>query len=254
MQTFSDWELIAVNDGSRDDSYDLLKAWAETDRRIRVIRLPENSGLSAAQTRPCGRPQGKWSRTSTTTTNTSPTSCSWSCGTDKGDVLVFGYDIVYDPAAGTDAERVESWDPGKARGISWSRTRWCRWGSHIGGRWWKRSGLSTRCCGGKRIGTIGNGSRGRARVCLSALEERPLPRAGQSLSRVPHLTARQRETAVANWVAGRPIFGDQDLGARKRPAAVNWNEDKAAAYWGSFGSSFGRRFHRGLQALTLTLG
>ena len=48
-QTYADWELIAVDDGSGDKSAEALSAWADKDRRIRVIRLPENSGLSAAR-------------------------------------------------------------------------------------------------------------------------------------------------------------------------------------------------------------
>lgn len=46
-QTFSDWELVAVNDGSSDATGDLLDRAAQRDRRIRVLHLPP-SGLVAA--------------------------------------------------------------------------------------------------------------------------------------------------------------------------------------------------------------
>ena len=36
-QTFGDFEVIAVNDGSSDDTLPLLEAWAQRDRRVRVM-------------------------------------------------------------------------------------------------------------------------------------------------------------------------------------------------------------------------
>ena len=47
-QTFPDWELIAVNDGSADGSGRVLDALAEKDSRIRVLHR-ENSGISATR-------------------------------------------------------------------------------------------------------------------------------------------------------------------------------------------------------------
>lgn len=46
-QTFTDYELVAVDDGSRDDSARILTAAADRDRRIRVLRQPA-TGLVAA--------------------------------------------------------------------------------------------------------------------------------------------------------------------------------------------------------------
>ncbi len=48
-QTCPDWELIAVDDCSSDGSAEMLKAWADRDPRIRLVRLPENSGPGAAR-------------------------------------------------------------------------------------------------------------------------------------------------------------------------------------------------------------
>ena len=48
-QSFSDWELIAIDDASSDGSYALLRDWSEKDPRIRPFRLPENQGASAAR-------------------------------------------------------------------------------------------------------------------------------------------------------------------------------------------------------------
>jgi glycosyltransferase involved in cell wall biosynthesis len=47
-QTFEDWELIIINDGSTDDTLTLAQNYAKTDSRIRVIHQ-KNKGLSAAR-------------------------------------------------------------------------------------------------------------------------------------------------------------------------------------------------------------
>lgn len=46
-QTCSNWELIAVDDGSRDATYSILAKSAQADKRIRVVRR-EGGGLVAA--------------------------------------------------------------------------------------------------------------------------------------------------------------------------------------------------------------
>ena len=47
-QTFTDYELICVNDGSTDNSLEILRNFAEKDARIQVISQ-ENGGLSDAR-------------------------------------------------------------------------------------------------------------------------------------------------------------------------------------------------------------
>lgn len=48
-QTLSDIEIIAVDDGSRDSTRQILKKYAMQDSRIRVIEKDRNEGLSAAR-------------------------------------------------------------------------------------------------------------------------------------------------------------------------------------------------------------
>ena len=47
-QTFADFELIAVDDGSTDGSLAILRAYAERDKRVRIITRP-NTGVVGAR-------------------------------------------------------------------------------------------------------------------------------------------------------------------------------------------------------------
>ncbi len=50
-QTYPDWELLILDDGSKDGTLTLAKALAEADRRIRVCPNEENMGVSATRNR-----------------------------------------------------------------------------------------------------------------------------------------------------------------------------------------------------------
>lgn len=58
-QTFSDWELFVVDDGSTDDTYDTALSISETDDRITVIRT-ENKGVSDARNLCLDRAAGEY--------------------------------------------------------------------------------------------------------------------------------------------------------------------------------------------------
>ena len=45
-QTFSNFELILVNNGSTDDTYELCRSYSDKDSRIKVINIIENHGAS----------------------------------------------------------------------------------------------------------------------------------------------------------------------------------------------------------------
>jgi hypothetical protein len=46
-QSFGDWELLAVDDGSADGSLDVLERYAASDSRVRVLSNEINQGVSA---------------------------------------------------------------------------------------------------------------------------------------------------------------------------------------------------------------
>lgn len=48
VQSYGDFELILVDDGSTDDSYDIMQAFSSGDRRIKTIHTEKNQGASKA--------------------------------------------------------------------------------------------------------------------------------------------------------------------------------------------------------------
>lgn len=58
-QTYEDWELILVDDGSTDDSGILCDQYAKEDARVRVIHLA-NGGVSRARNEGMSHARGEW--------------------------------------------------------------------------------------------------------------------------------------------------------------------------------------------------
>lgn len=48
-QTYQNWEMILVDDCSKDNSADIIKEFQNTDDRIKYIRLEKNSGASVSR-------------------------------------------------------------------------------------------------------------------------------------------------------------------------------------------------------------
>ncbi|WP_201319180.1 MULTISPECIES: glycosyltransferase family 2 protein [unclassified Paenibacillus] len=48
-QTYSNWEMIIVNDMSSDNTENIIREYAKKDTRIRLINLTENSGAAVAR-------------------------------------------------------------------------------------------------------------------------------------------------------------------------------------------------------------
>lgn len=59
VQSYSDWEMILVDDGSRDKSGDICERYAEIDHRIKVVHQ-NNRGVSVARNVALDIANGKW--------------------------------------------------------------------------------------------------------------------------------------------------------------------------------------------------
>ncbi|MDD7740977.1 MAG: glycosyltransferase family 2 protein [Fusicatenibacter sp.] len=58
-QNFSDYEVVVVNDGSTDESPEIIKSYEEKDSRIRSIHIP-NGGVSHARNVGLAAAKGEW--------------------------------------------------------------------------------------------------------------------------------------------------------------------------------------------------
>lgn len=59
-QTFSDWELLLVDDGCTDGSPRLCDALAAADSRVRALHQPKNAGVSEARNRGLREARGEY--------------------------------------------------------------------------------------------------------------------------------------------------------------------------------------------------
>lgn len=60
LQSFADWEALVVDDGSSDNSVDIIKKFESADPRISLIRLGKNQGLSIARNTGLRAARGKY--------------------------------------------------------------------------------------------------------------------------------------------------------------------------------------------------
>ena len=59
-QTEKDFELIVINDGSTDNTEEIIKNWAHKDARIKIISLEKNIGPGLARERGIREAQGEY--------------------------------------------------------------------------------------------------------------------------------------------------------------------------------------------------
>ena len=60
VQTFKDWELIVIDDGSKDRTADILREKASEDSRIHFLQNEKNSGASYTRNRAVELARGEW--------------------------------------------------------------------------------------------------------------------------------------------------------------------------------------------------
>lgn len=59
-QTLKDIEIICINDGSTDNSLDILEEYAQDDDRIKIVNLKENMGVSNARNKGIEHASGEY--------------------------------------------------------------------------------------------------------------------------------------------------------------------------------------------------
>ncbi|WP_313437036.1 glycosyltransferase family 2 protein [Novosphingobium sp.] len=59
-QTLQDWELLAIDDCSTDDTYTRLQEWSHRDPRVRSLQTTKNGGPSVARNIGIGESRGEW--------------------------------------------------------------------------------------------------------------------------------------------------------------------------------------------------
>ena len=59
-QTYTNWEMIIVDDKSTDNTEELVKKYAESDSRIKYYRLERNSGAAVARTKAMEMAKGNY--------------------------------------------------------------------------------------------------------------------------------------------------------------------------------------------------
>ena len=59
-QTYANWELLAINDGSTDDSLSILEGYMKIDKRIKILTHEHNKGLPAARNTGIKNSNGKY--------------------------------------------------------------------------------------------------------------------------------------------------------------------------------------------------
>jgi glycosyltransferase involved in cell wall biosynthesis len=115
-QCFPAWELLAVDDGSSDDSYSVLQHYAVADSRIRAFRLHQNRGPSAARNVALLQAGGDMITYLDCDDEYYPEYLSYvEHFRDRGDVLVFCYDVIDEAGVILGAGRVTTWDPSCVR-------------------------------------------------------------------------------------------------------------------------------------------
>jgi glycosyltransferase involved in cell wall biosynthesis len=114
QQTFPDWELLAVDDGSTDGSYEHLCKWQRCDSRIRAFRLASNRGVSAARNHGLRQAAGRFIAYLDCDDEYYPDYLGCvHAHQGHADVLIFAYDVVR-AASGPGsaaATRIDTCDP-----------------------------------------------------------------------------------------------------------------------------------------------
>lgn len=59
-QTYTNWEMLIVNDCSKDNTAEIVESYAKKDKRIKLINLKQNSGVAAARNTAIKNAKGRY--------------------------------------------------------------------------------------------------------------------------------------------------------------------------------------------------
>lgn len=59
-QTYKNWELLVLDDGSKDNTLQIIEEFSQKDPRIKALRNRKNIGVSATRNRGIGLASGDW--------------------------------------------------------------------------------------------------------------------------------------------------------------------------------------------------
>lgn len=204
-QQYVDWEMLAVDDGSTDGSYERLQEWSRKDRRIRVLRMGSNRGPSAARNAGLRCANGRM---------VAYLDCDDEYYSDflenaarlqgRSDVIIFGYDYMIE---GDDQSKIQMWDPTPYRksffegnvstplGVVHRHELWTQVGGFDESLWcledwefWKKL------------------ARTGAEFLFVPLRSGLYRFRKGSRSHSPRITEIQRRQYESNWEAGRPLY------------------------------------------------
>ena len=60
VQTYTNWEMLIVNDCSKDNTAEIAESYAKKDKRIKLINLKQNSGAAAARNTAIQNAKGRY--------------------------------------------------------------------------------------------------------------------------------------------------------------------------------------------------
>ena len=209
-QEFSDWEVVAIDDGSTDDTWKILQRWAAADNRIRVTRSDENRGVAAARNAAIEIARGEMFAYLDRDDEYYPqylADLRRLC--DRADVLVFGYDYVYEdgPAEG----RLPTWTPAAVAGDLFLQNIVMPLGVAHGRKWWEKAGGFHEGCWQPDWDYLKRLVRAGARLEFPPLKSGRYHVRLTGTNRRPHVTPRQQKTFLDNWQQGKPMYGDRPL-------------------------------------------
>ena len=216
-QTSKAWELLAIDDASTDGSYERLLHWAHQDSRIRVHRMGENRGPSAARNEGIRHATGRMIAYLDCDDEFYPDFLEHVARLhDRVDVLIFGYDFLAD---GDDLSLMRKWDPTPLRaaffegnlstplGVAHRRELWSRVGGFDESLWcledwdfWKRL------------------ARAGAEFLFLPIRSGIYRFRKGSRSHTPRLTDHQHRQFEKNWATGAPLYDATPRIGRKRSA------------------------------------